>query len=182
MPLTTNTKVKQYLSITTSTDDTLITALCGYVQAFIESVCGITVGEAEVENEMHNGDDYGKILVLNKAPVTSIEKLESRSGIGGTDWAEENSNDFELIPGQGKVEFVYRLSGRQNIRVSYTAGMTSIPTDLEALATRLAAKEYNRRLSAGASQESLAEGSVSWSNLLDEDDKKIISRNKRITI
>lgn len=182
MSLTTNTKVKQYLSITTSTDDALITALCGYVQAFILSVCGLTLDEEEISEEVHSGDDYGTILVLNKAPVKSIEKLESRSGIAGTDWIEENANDYELIPDQGKVEFVYKLSGRRNIMVTYTAGMDTVPDDLEALATRLAAKEYNRRLGAGATQEALAEGSISWANLLDDDDKKIISRNKRITI
>mgnify|MGYP001572886535 CR=1 FL=1 len=82
--------------------------------------------------------------------------------------------------------------GKRNIRISYAAGYKidfghetdaakhNLPFDVSALAERLAVKEFKRREDVGKSGETVGDATVNYFDHLEEEDKAVLARYKRL--
>src|SRR5690606_576362 len=79
MALCTNTQVKDYLGVTGSTDDTLITALIARAQAMMERHCNRVFESAEYTEVPSGGAATSR---LRHTPVTEVASVSVRSASG----------------------------------------------------------------------------------------------------
>jgi len=180
--LTTKAKVKEYLDITADTYDDLLDNLCNQITDFIEKMCGgRRFYTTEYTQEVYDGDDFNRTLRLNNYPVTSWGKIEYNAGTTtNPNWTEFNESDYEKYDDMGYLWFDRLEPGKRNIRVSYTAGYSTIPYDLELLATKLVARIFEKRLSEQKSNESSPDMTINWDKFLQTEDERILLNYTRL--
>jgi uncharacterized phiE125 gp8 family phage protein len=183
------TKIKTYLGISVSTHDTVLTNLMTAVCAFIENVCDRVFNETTYTEEIYSGGE--KIIFLKKYPVSAVSKVEYKSGSNSNPtWTEFTEDDYDLVDGRrliragGWAPGVNTIwpSGYNNIRITYTAGYSSNPADLEQLIIELVAKKFNQRKSDGIGSESAEGASLDWSRALTPEQKIVLSKFKKISL
>ena len=199
--LTTNARVKARIEITVSTLDTVIDTMIASVTDFIEQQCGgRRFKETTYTNEVYDGSIVGvnpqplPYLILKNAPIASISAFEYRNGTRTSPvWTAFQDDNYEPMNSRGIVK-VDLPAGYQNIRVSYVAGykidftdednvaVHTLPFELSDLAERLVIKRIKRRESEGKSQETLGQSTIAWGAFLEDADKDIITRYKRVVI
>ncbi len=185
--LTTVAKVKIYLSISVSTYDDFFEDLIDSLTDYIEKECGGRRFKDEGSDltEIYDGD-FDRIgknkIFLRNYPVNAFTDVSHRSGDfdnptwnvfdAGTEYVREDEN--------GILHFLGSLNpGRQNIRVRYQAGFTSIPNDLDLLCQKIVAREFKRRRSQGSKNENLGGATISWNEDLPDDAVRMINSYKR---
>lgn len=115
--------VKEFLNKTDSGDDAEVQAMVDRAEAIIAARVG-PLTEVTVTDEVHTGPGP---LVLKRWPVISVSSATS-DGAAVT--------DLDLDEGPGVVYGSFG-STRRGISVSYVAGRTSLPVDLEAAVLEL---------------------------------------------
>lgn len=199
--LTTKNRVKDRLSIKDAAWDVVFDRLIAAMTDFLEGECGgrrflQTVYTNEVYSIYGDKQDF---ILLRNAPVdsASLTILQYRAGLKSSpNWTNFLTDDWELLEdGKSGIIKVYggALKGVNAIRVaSYKAGFLidfenagditkhTLPYDLSDLAERLTQKLFQRKLSEGKGTESFEGGAVAWKELLDEVDKQIIARYRRL--
>ena len=119
-------------------------------EALIDERTGMSWNVNTVTEEIYDYDGSG-LLRLNHAPIISITTLEKEvNGLNATSesWVElsegrTSSYDFIVYSDEGEIEFhgtKTPKSGIQNIKVSYTWGSSSVPSQITRLATLMVAK------------------------------------------
>lgn len=193
--ITDKTRVKDRLGLQDIAHDVVFDRLIGAVTDFLEGECGgRRFKETSYSNEVYSV--YNKEFVLLKqAPVSTLTSFQYRAGtISTPNWTNFTTDDYELLEdGESGIIKVYGglLRGINQVRASYTAGYKidfpnagstthTLPLDLSDLAERLVIKLFKKRESEGRASESLAGGAVNWKELLDEVDKQIIARYRRL--
>lgn len=176
--LTTKEKVKAMLEISGTTDDSVIDTLCDGMTAFIENITGNQRFKlTEHEDEIHDGDD-GQWIRLNHRFI--YEEADIKVEIkNGSSWGELSQSDYEVYLSNGTVYLNYKITGKRNIKVSYSAGFINIPHDLEMVATSMVSRAYNRRKSQGVANESFEGVNLSWADVMTEAEKLIIESYTR---
>ena len=201
--LTSLTRVKNRLSISGSTEDTLLTQLINEASAFAQSYCERNFLEQTYTNEVYSGGD-GCIsrLYLKQAPVSSLSAFQERQGtISASTWSAVNADWYELLDAgsTGMIQTLgYLNAGFNNYRVTYQAGykidftnegnlsLHTLPIDLTGAIENMVAQIYYTRRSKGIKQESLGNHSVTFSDLLTDENGKMtqdaltIRRYKRV--
>ena len=142
--LCTRDNVKSYLGLTGTTYDDVIDLLIPAASEAIERFCGRRFGQSSY-TEYHDGG--GKdALVLAQRPVASV------SGV----WDDVNRNfsdDFLLDADEYVVDTARGLvvlrngafsDGVRNVKVTYTAGDSSVPTDVAQACIMLVAALFHR--------------------------------------
>lgn len=177
--ITTKEKVQAYLGITGDND--LLDTLCNSITAWIEGLCGGRRFKLTTyANKLFDGDNFGEWLQLPHWPVTEWTKIEYNSGTSKTpSWTTFDRDDYETYDDEGALYFNKKYLGKRNIRISYKAGYTTIPYDMEFLATRLVARSYERRKSEGVMNESLGGMSINWKEFLEKEDISILDNYRR---
>jgi len=180
--LTTKEKVKALLGITANTDDTLLDTLCDAITAYIEGEAG---GQrfklTEHENEIHDGDN-GQWLRLRHRYIYSTPeiKVEYQNGSNSSpDWKEMSADDYDTYPENGTIYLHQKIAGKRNLRITYTAGFSATPYDLELTASMIVARVYNQRKSQGIANESYEGVSISWKDAITEMEQAVINRYTR---
>jgi len=158
--LTTLANVKAWLSLTETTDDALLAALISAVSNYIQTWLNRTIIEAPY-SEARNGIAGGDTLVLANYPVQSVSSLtidgqiipQSPDYVASGYWSDDIA--VYLVG--------YRMTrGRGNVRLSYTAGYSSVPLELAQACTELVALRYSERDRIGHQSKSLAGETVSF--------------------
>lgn len=131
--LTTLAHVKEVLKIPTAvtTDDDLIQNLITRISDDIEKTCGRSFHSATF-TEYYNGDG-GNRLLLNNYPISSITSLYddtdrnygSDTLIDSGDYISDDAAGMVILDGGLFAE------GLKNIKITYVAGYSTIPSDLE---------------------------------------------------
>ena len=175
MALATNTQVKDYLGISGATDDTLITTLITRAQAMMERYCN-RVFESASYTEDHSGGS--STIQLKNTPVTAVASVSSLDASGNATALPSTGYRFDgdtgilsVTSGDDDYYFTDRAVGSsaltspsfpcgfRNIRVAYTGGYSSIPTDLVQVCIELTANLYqNRRTNPSMAQENIGGG------------------------
>ena len=123
--LTTLAAVKSYLKITSDTDNSLLEDLINASSNAIERYCERTFKEQLFTDEEYDGNGLNG-LYLRQYPVKSITSVT----VEGTSL---NIIDYKCKKNNGKLIRNNGIwpTGEINILVTYTAGYTEIPSDLE---------------------------------------------------
>lgn len=183
--LTTLTKVKAYLGISVSTFDTVLETLIDGCTEWIEEECGnrrfFDAGTDATEYHDGDYDSTGRNKIFPKRwPINSITSISYRTGnLGSPTWVAFTTNDYEKNDDAGII-YLSLPSGRQNIKLIYKGGYTTIPADLDMACVKLVAKEFDKRKSQGLTQESVGSASISWNEDIDPEVKRIIRKYSRI--
>ncbi len=130
MSLTNLTNVKQYLGISGSGSDTLLSALILYADSMVKSIVGRNLESASYTERIDgNGREF---LRLPNYPVTAVASINCDDG-----WVFDSANNesTDVFYLDGDAGLVIRISGfwpegRRNIRVAYTAGYVTLPKDI----------------------------------------------------
>lgn len=181
--LTTLVQLKAHLDITASTWDTVLEQMIDGATDYIESMCGqrrfkSTTYTAKLFDGSPASDRCIRSIYLPHLPVTAVATVEYNIGTpSNPSWQEFLDDDWIFYEDRGEIRFASDLPvGRQNIRITYTAGYSTIPQDLEQLCIRLASREWNKRKSQGMSNENVGGMSINWQTTLEDFDRDIISK------
>jgi len=137
--------IKTLLGISSSNKDAILTIIKDAVEAFVKTYCGRDFLVTSY-TEYHDGDDSVSMR-MNQRPITAITSVHvdaSRTFDAAT--LVPTANIITDAKGQelGFIElFNYRYTrGQKNVQVIYSAGYSTIPTDLSLAVKLLAAKEF----------------------------------------
>lgn len=109
------TDVKDYLGITTTEKDSMLTLIIKQVSALIESYVGIKLARTQYTEELHSVNN-NQLLKLNNTPIQSVTSVK----VNGAE-----IDDWKLLPEYKKIGFLYRGDGWNG--AYYTRGMTYDP-------------------------------------------------------
>lgn len=203
--LTTVARVKTYLEITSSDNDTVLEVLIDAVTDFIENECDRRFKKTTYTGTKIDGDGTNEI-VLPQWPVVSgqtftLYERNSTSGYGNdnaSDWDTVDSTDYrvDLVAGIVRATFKF-LDGFENYKVDFTAGYdfenasgTLVPlssvglSDLELVAWKLISREFQKRKGTGDIQSMrLYNYSVTFSKEAYQDDeiREVLEKYKRVS-
>lgn len=202
--LTTKSRVKDRLGLTTGNFDTLLDRLIAAATDLIESACNRKFLYQTYTNEVYSiYNQNQKMLPLNNVPVGTVTAVQYRFGLKTSpNWTDFNTNDWEVV-GDGKSGLIRiwglpagasTLNALNSVRVSYTAGYLidfsnagsptahTLPFDLSDLCERLVTKMFKRREHEGKISETFEGTTVSWDKLISDDDKDIMNGFKRLPV
>lgn len=158
--LVTRKQVKDYMRINAADNelDNLINDLIGRVSQLFQSYCGRNfVAQDYIEYYDGQGRD---VLFLDNYPVNSVASVYD-----DTDW-EWNSEDLiesteYKIADKRFIVFDTLLSNaRQNVKVTYNAGFSSIPDDLQQACIEEVGRKIKHRTDFDEVNKTLSDGSV----------------------
>ncbi len=196
--LTTLERVKNRLGIKETNFDILIEQIINSTTDWIEGQCGgRRFRETTYANEVFDGSGPRCIkrnLAFKHAPVTALTSFKYNIGlISLPAWSDISPEEYQLLDKEGMIYVAGGLpAGHRNIKASYIAGYKidfshetdtekhNLPFDISALAERLAVKEFKRREDVGKSGETVGDATVNYFDHLEEEDKSVLARYKRI--
>lgn len=177
--LTTRTKVKSYMGITGTDNDTVIDELITGVTAFIKSYCGgrkfLQADYVEIYDSRHGRHK----IFLNIIPVTGVTSVEYRSGpASNPTWVAYNADSYLLYGNGGYIHFFGALPEvPQGLRITYFAGYSidftqefdtgfhTLPADITLAANEIIATILNTRKSAGITTESTEGQAITYDTM-----------------
>ena len=142
--LCTRDNVKSYLGLTGTTYDDVIDLLIPAASEAIENSCGRRFGQ-ESYTEYRDGNGHTR-LVLAHRPVSSISGIWDDLNRNFSDDFLVDSDDYVLDSDQGIVLLLSGTfaDGVRNVKVTYTAGESSVPTDVAQACIMLVAAWFHR--------------------------------------
>ncbi|MGH8158372.1 MAG: phage head-tail connector protein [Rhodanobacter sp.] len=154
--------VQAYLNLSSNQDNALLQTLITNASAFIDNYCNRTL-LSNVYTETRNGTG-GESMSVRQFPVTAITSLTidgqtinpaTSFHTPGFVW------DEDMIYLRGGLRF---CRGAQNVTFTYTAGMSSVPADINQACVEIVALKYKRRLSIEVSSKTLNGEVISFNN------------------
>lgn len=182
MDLTTLNDVKGWLSITSTTDDELLSRLITGASAFIESWCTRSFALTQYTDVL-NGKGSNTML-LGNYPITAVSfvKVDNISIHAAADCTQIGyAFDDIAVYLQGGQIFT---KGIRNVTITYTAGYADVPADIAMACFELVGKKYRERAHIGQTSKTLAGEIVSFmpSDLSKETMSMLRSYNKVVPI
>lgn len=151
MSLTTTAKVKNFLGITTTTNDTQIGVLVDIVDKTIKNYCERNIELTTITNFQLETDGVQDTFFLQERPITGISGITNS---GNT----ISSDEYELNALDGVIRFAYAPDESiQDLKVTYSGGYATVPADVEGVATMMVADLF--RISGGGNASGLGTGS-----------------------
>jgi len=158
-------------------NNTTINSWISETEALIDAKTGMSWNSNTATDEVIDYDGSG-VLRLNKAPIISITTLEKEvNGINATaeSWVALTegrlvTQDFTTYLDEGEVRFhgtKLPAAGYQNIKITYTWGASTVPSQVKRLATLVTAKRVTDSImnnSATNEGGSLSVGTISISD------------------
>ena len=164
--LTTVTLVQQQLGITGG--DALLTNIVAGVNAGLETMLNISFGNITYTNEEYDMNKDNRVLVLRHTPIitfTNIQFKNSPLDYSDTSWTSFQPSEYVVDLDSGLVtKNTVFWAGKRLYRATYSAGINSVPADVQMAATALAAAIYQQRGRPGVTQETLGQYSRTFSN------------------
>lgn len=163
--LTTLAVVKGYLPgldpVDTQFDD-LLARLISAVSAQFTGEVGRDLSSASA-TEVYDGHG-GKRLTPNRWPITAVssltvdgEAIAARASVTGTGYVIDNGTSIVLAG--------YRFTeGTQNVSLTYTAGYTTMPSDVEQAVVKMVALQFKDKDRIGQGSRSVSGESVSYAD------------------
>ncbi len=159
--LTTLANVKQWMSLASSVDDALISRLITAQSSLIQQYLNRILPSADYVQVLDGKDN--RVAMLSNYPVTAV------SGIvidGGAVPESTSANASGWVIGSDRTAVELRgysfTRGSSNVEISYTAGFSIIPTEIEQACIELVQLRYVERTRAGVSSKTLGGETVSF--------------------
>lgn len=179
--------LKNFMGIDTPIYDEKLTMIVNAMTDYIESRCKRRF-QSTLYTEYVNGDDSDH-LMMKQYPITSITSVEENSNSdNSSNWATLAAEEYFNIGPDLEAGLIRKTSrtfkGTANYRVVYTAGYTTLPSDLKYACYMLCSEAFNRSRSAGVKSESLGDHSITFESISMENDnvEKVIQRYRKYTI
>lgn len=196
--LTTKARVKDRLSITVTSFDTVLDRLINGATDWIENQCQRRFLETTYTQKVYSVPNRKqKYLMLKNFPVSALSAVQYRAGTPATpNWTDLTTDQFELLDdGAAGIVRVYGYLpyGDNAIRVTFTAGYKiawaaagdnsthTLPADLSELCERMVIKAFKRREAVGKTSEGFEGSTVTWATTMDDDDKATLQDYVRLT-
>lgn len=143
--LTTLTKVKNYLGISGTDEDTLLNELISGASGAIENFCNRILGEATY-TEHHDGRGKSSV-VLKQFPVVSVtsvhDDIDRDFEVG--DLVDADNYIVDMVAGMVMLKSNATFAdGILNVKVVYRAGYSTIPESVDLACQIWVAAFYNR--------------------------------------
>lgn len=172
---------KSFLGFTGSDDD--MNFYINAVTEYIEKKCNRRFSDATY-TEKFDGKGSDEMAVLNP-PINSITSLSRRTSADNTDsWETINASDYWYDADEGLVKKTTIFEhGKQNYKIVYNGGWTTIPFDIQYLAMALIQEYITAKKGAGIKRESLGDHSIEFnfeSTLRDDSGLMDIINNYRL--
>lgn len=139
--------VKELLGIASSdtTKDNLIKRKINDATERIEGYCQRRFKSTTYTDEVYDGTGYDSLLLRNY-PVTAFTSLSARdTSLNDNDFNSVDANQYFINSNDGIVEAISTFYGHYDRwKVTYTAGYTTIPSDLAEACATLAAELVSR--------------------------------------
>lgn len=140
--LTTLKKVKAWLGVNAGTEDELLQQLLSSASTFMQSKMNRTIMTASY-SETRDGLGSDALMLANY-PVTAVSSLQV------------NGRAILASPGYGQAGYLFNdtqiilatdvfTQGRRNVTVSYTAGFSACPADIEESVIEMVGFKYRER-------------------------------------
>ena len=128
-------------------DDGFLISIINRASQRIETYCGRTFNVAYY-TEYHDGDGGSEVL-LDQYPITHVSGLWDDVDRDFGDDYEMDADDYLIYANEGRLSLYNDEStfclGRQNIKVCYSGGYTTIPEDLKQACVDLALTSYRKQ-------------------------------------
>lgn len=194
--LTTVALVKARLSITHTDFDTLFIRLINASSDWIEGECNRKFKQQTYINQVYSARNAGmQYVALEQSPIASVSSAQYRAGTPSSpSWTDFIADQWEIVEeGRSGLIRIYDAVpyGVNAVRFTYLAGYlidpdnqgtgsNTLPTDLIELCERMVVKAFKQRDSKGKTDESFDGSSVTWARDLDDDEKSILARYRRL--
>lgn len=122
--LTTRARVKTFLGITSTDDDTLLDSLINVVTNFIENYCDRRFKLTTYTDEVYDGNGSQQML-LKQYPVVAFTQLGERDSVDNqSSWTAIDSEDYFVNLVTGIIDYINGLFRRlpRHYRATYQAG------------------------------------------------------------
>jgi len=150
--------IYEFLSVSGSSDDTLIQNLIDRKTQEFETYCQLDSFYVNDYVEYYDGDGAPYLFVKNH-PINSITEIASDSDwTWGTDTVIDSS-DYRIVEKNHIAYKSYFNEGLQNIKVSYNAGYSVIPLDIVEALIEEVTRIYHRRKEIDVFIKTLQDGS-----------------------
>lgn len=181
MAYTTQSKVEQYTNYDLSAISSEVANWILSAVAFIEKYCGKTF-ESAAETRYFDGNAKDRILIDAFTGVPSAVTILEVDGTTQQELTEGAANDYvayplndteknELVLLPEAVVQAFRSGRRRLLVTANFGGSSSVPADIELVATKLVARIADRRMKGGQSKaEKLGDYSISFKDLDEETD------------
>lgn len=164
--LTTLNNLKTYLNISGSAKDALLELLINAMTDHIESYCNNRRFADTTYTQVEYDGTGTKTLILDQYPITTTTTfvLEENS-------EPDNEDDWETLAsrrywtddeGMVRTYDILFLKSPYKYRVTYSAGYTTIPSDLEMACIMLCSEFYLKGGSTGVVSETLGDHSITF--------------------
>ncbi len=180
--LTTKARVKEFMGMDSNftDDDDLIDRLITEESKTISQECGRTFHSADY-TEYYCGNGDNELLVANY-PINSVSGIWDDTD---REWGDDTKIDSDDIIISNRIEGVVILkntyfvkSGLENIKITYNAGYSTIPTDLELACTQKVVADY---IEAKGGVNAIIEAETIYRpDKLRKEAQKIINKYKRV--
>ena len=134
--LVTLAEAKQQLRLPTDDRNYIVERLVNAATGYVERKIDRPVVVRAVTDELVDGWGTNELALL-KCPIASVTAVSWLSGVSPESWTALDltaSGYPPVIVGPGKSRFLLRAyefpCGRQNVKVSYTAGYSTVPDEL----------------------------------------------------
>jgi len=157
--MTTLANVKQYLGVTASDDDALLSRLITAVSEGFESCLNRVISSAPY-TEFRDGNGKGVMMFANM-PATAVSsvKIDGLAIPAAPDFTGYGFRfDESLLMLNGAVFD----KGRRNIEIAYTAGYVTTPKDLEQACIEVVALRFKERDRIGHQSKSIGGETVTF--------------------
>lgn len=166
--------VKNFIGMsgTDVTTDTLLEDIINSVSSLFETYTNRKFKSRDY-TEYYNGMDKS-LLFTNQYPISSVLGIWDDSEWIWDDNTEIDSSKYRVVNEYIIFKDVILRNYNENIKITYTAGFTSIPYDLKQACISESARIYKNRKQVDVVSKTLADGSVSFSA------KDLMAQNKLI--
>jgi len=154
-------QVKDFIGMTGSNSqvDDLLEDLITMVSDTFSKLCGVTQFKAQDYTEYYNGNGLTELHV-DQRPVNSVSLLaEDYDWLWGTDSTYE-STAYAIMDDNIVLKDETFPEGRRNIKITYNAGYSTIPTDLNLACMLEVVKLYNSKETIDVISKSYGDGSA----------------------
>lgn len=163
MALATLAQAKEFLGITGTDQDALITRLLDAATQYLETQTGRTLAQTTL-TEYYDGDGDRTLFVAS--PPASFENYGVDTYLKIDD-VQIDEDAFVVHSGEGRIvlDSAVFSRGDKNVEVKYKGGFATVPADLVQATIELAGAMLKRGRSAGVKSESIGDYSVTYSDV-----------------